>query len=146
MDRDLRYLLILAVSLGLSACTASGSQKPEINGHQESLRTAIARLTLQTPEFGSISVIKAKIINARISAPVQKQDPFSGEAYTSYCIQGAIENPLFPIHQAAYAEAEVKGHDGQRRIQIRSSKMACGGSGFEPFPEIEELSIARYAS
>ncbi|MBM1169806.1 hypothetical protein [Microvirga arabica] len=142
----LRHLSTLIVSLGLSACTTSGSQKPEIDGHQESLRTAIARLTLQTPEFGSISVIKAKIINARISAPLEKREAFSGEAYTSYCIHGAIENPLFPIHQQAYAEAQIKERGGQRKIQIHASRLACGGSGFEPFPEIEELSIARYRS
>jgi hypothetical protein len=142
----IRHAAALLTTLAVSACVSSGTQQPSIGGRQESLRTAIARLALRTPEFGSISIIPAKIINATISAPMQRQALFTGEPYTYYCVRGYIENPLFPIHQAAYAEVRVTERGGQPNIRVVSSKLACAGTSFEPFQEIEQLSVARLSS
>jgi hypothetical protein len=136
-----RCLSVALVALSLSGCIRTGSQQVTATGEQESLRTAIARLALKTPEFGSVSIIKAKIINARISAPHHRRSPFTGEEYTYYCIQAAIENPMFPLHQPAYADVEV---NAQQRIEVTSRRSACLGAQFEPFPEIEAMSVARY--
>jgi hypothetical protein len=104
----------------------------------------IARLLLRSPTFGSISLIKAKIINAKISQGEQRHGVFSGEPFTHYCVEAAIENPLFPLHQPAYGEVEITERNGGRNIRVRASRSACLGSNFQPFPEIEELSLKRY--
>jgi hypothetical protein len=142
----IRHSSALLATLAVSACVSVGTQQPSTGGQQESLHTAIARLALETPEFGSISFIPAKIINATISAPIQRQRPFGGAAYTYYCVRGYIENPMFPIHQSAYADVEVTEHGGRPTIIVNSKRTACAGTGFVPFPEIEQLSVTRSSS
>jgi len=141
-----RYILIVILATTLSACVTS-APGPKLDGGQESIRAAIARLALRTPAFGSISIIKAKIIDAKISAPEQRRMLFTGEPYTYHCVQAFIENPMFPVHQPAYAQVEITNRDGHPSIKIRSSTLTqCSGAGFEPFPEIEEQSVRRYQS
>src|SRR3954463_11259671 len=72
----------------------------------ENVRTLIAKEVLDTWVFGSIAIVKAKIINATISAP-QAKGEFSGEPIMSYCVNAFIENPLFPIHKAVSAKVSV---------------------------------------
>ena len=139
-------LTCCCLALVIAGCTASASSRPIVGGAPEGLRVDIARLLLRTPSFGSISLIKAKIINARISQGEQRRSVFSGEPFIHYCVQAAIENPLFPIHQPAYAEVEITATDRGRNIRVRPSRSACFGSNFQPFPEIEELSVRRYES
>jgi hypothetical protein len=110
----------------------------------ENVRTLVAKEVLDTMVFGSVSVVKAKIINATISAP-EADGEFSGEPVISYCVNAYIENPLFPIHQVVSAKVRVLRKDGKAVALPRTSRYAhCSGTGFEPFPEIERLSLQRY--
>jgi hypothetical protein len=130
----------------LTGCVTSPALQPTATDMKpENIRVLIAKRLLQTPAFGSISLIKAKIINARISPPSERRSFLSGEPYTYYCVVAFIENPLFPLHQAAYGEVEVTEANGQRNIYVRSRQnIACNDSNSTPFPEIETLSLQRY--
>jgi hypothetical protein len=141
-----RHLAPFLVGLLLAGCTTPAALRPTKDDLKpENIRILIAKELLRTPAFGSISVIKAKIIDAQISAPSERRGLFSGEPYIHYCVTAFIENPLFPIHQPAYAEVEVTESNGQRKIRVRSrSSIACGASNSEPYPEIEKLSLQRY--
>jgi hypothetical protein len=141
-----RLLAALSISLLLAGCVTPSALQPSVDDLKpDNLRAAIAKELLQTAAFGSVSLIKAKIINARISAPSEEHTLFSKEPYTHYCVTAFIENPLFPIHQAAYGEIEITGKDGKRSIHVRTrTTNPCSGTNFEPYPEIEQLSLRRY--
>jgi hypothetical protein len=110
----------------------------------ENVRMLIAKEVLDTMIFGSISLIKAKIINATISAP-EADGEFSGEPVMSYCVNAYIENPLFPIHTSVSAKVRVLRKDGKAVALPRTRRdVHCSGTGFESFPEIERLSLRRY--
>ncbi|MCG7393027.1 hypothetical protein MHY87_08935 [Microvirga sp. ACRRW] len=142
---SLPRLFALAICGTLSGCVTAPALRPTAADLKpENIRTLIAKQLLQTGAFGSMSVFKAKIIDARISAPSEKRT-FSGEPYTYYCVTGFIENPLYPIHQTAFGEVEVTDSKGQRNIRVRSRiHGSCSETSFEPFPEIEKLSVERY--
>jgi hypothetical protein len=134
----------------LMPCLLAGCATPpalQLNANDmrsENVRTLIAKEVLDTMVFGSISVIKAKIINAKISAP-EPDGEFSGEPVMSYCVNAYIENPLFPIHKSVSAKVRVLRKDGKAVALTRTRPDThCSGIGFEAFPEIERLSLQRY--
>ncbi len=115
--------------------TTASDMKPE------NVRTLIAKDLLGTLVFGV--PFKAKIINARISAP-EVDSTGSGEPVTSYCVNANIENPLFPLHRAVSSKVRVFRKDGKAiTISRERADAHCDGTGFEPFPEIEKLSAER---
>jgi hypothetical protein len=138
-------LLTLAICSVLGGCVTAPALQPSATDlKSENIRTLIAKQMLQTPAFGSMSLIKAKIINARISAPIEKRNA-AGEPYTYYCVNAFIENPLYPIHQTASGEVEVTDSNGQRAVRVRSSiRILCESPNSDHFPEVEKLSLERY--
>ena len=109
----------------------------------ENVRTLIAKDLLGTLVFGG-GIIKAKIINATISAP-ELDTTRPGEPVSSYCVNAYIENPLFPLHRAVSSRVRVIRKDGKAVTISRERPDAhCDGTGFEPFPEIEKLSAERH--
>lgn len=141
------YKVTLAAVLLVAGCTTPPALQLTAQDRQaENSRTTMAKLLLQRPTFGSVSLVKAKIINAKISRPAAAKALLSGEPYTRYCVHAQIENPLFPIHKSVYASVEVTEEGGIPKYGISASEMtACSGSDFEPFPELEELSVKRYS-
>lgn len=140
----LRSWIILVPCLLAGCATPPALQLNANDMKSENVRTLIAKEVLDTMVFGSISVIKAKIINATISAP-EADGELSGEPVTSYCVNAYIENPLFPIHKSVSAKVRVLRKDGKAVALTRTKQDAhCSGTGFEPFPEIERLSLQRY--
>lgn len=140
----LRAWFILIPCL-LAGCTTPPALQLSANDMKsENVRLLIAKEVLNTWVFGSISVVKAKIINARISAP-EIDSTGSGEPITRYCVNAYIENPLFPLHRAVSSKVRVLRKDGKAiTISRERADAHCDGTDFEPFPEIERLSLQRY--
>ena len=143
---DLRPLLrplmpVLLVASLVGCATPPMLQTTAADMKPENVRSLIAKDLLGTLVFGV--PFKAKIINAKISAP-EVDSTGSGEPVSSYCVNAYIENPLFPIHRAVSSNVRVFRKDGKAVTISRERPDAhCDGTGFEPFPEIEKLSAER---
>jgi len=142
----MRYLVFLLACLPLAGCATPPSIRVNTSDLQPAnIKTAIAKMILQSHHSGSISIIEAKVVNATITPGVKTNGSlFYPRPHIDYCARGEIKNPLFPLNQAFYAQVRVSDDGGPRRINVRTSKLACG-SPAEPFPELEALSIKREA-
>ena len=137
--------MVLA-SVLLSGCTTSPALKVQRADMQpDSIRTAIAKIVLRSPYSGSVSLFKAKVVNARIGPAIQSGPGlFADHPHVFYCVYGEIENPLFPLNQPFYAHVRIIAQNQRPEIRVSTSRTkACSTDGGGPFPELEALSLER---
>ncbi len=140
-----RYLTPLALAFLLNGCATPPVLKNTATDLKpENAHTLIAKEVLTTMAFGSNWIIKAKIVDATISAPSQETATFSGEPYQSYCVNAYVEDPLFSTRTAVSANVRINAVAG-RPMAFASARTYrhCTGSNFEAFPELERLAALR---